>query len=141
MVESGAPESASDSVSSSNQGTSVQDAARKLVEENPAGLTPSVLVGEKPAHSTTSNDRERAIQDTISSAQKLIADKQFSLVSTMLEKAVETYSNSEDIWILYLQLKSQMVSSGELLELYKLFHTAVSSCPSYAVIWEVRPLP
>lgn len=83
-----------------------------------------------------------SIQGIISSAQKLMADKQFSLASTMLEKAVETYGDSKDIWILYLRLKSQLASSAELLELYKLFHTAVSTCQSYAVIWEVSgPAP
>jgi hypothetical protein len=116
---------------SGNQFT--EDTARKLLESTSLTTVERGGGDESPLHSKTS-------QDVISSARRLIAEKQFVLASTMLEKAVETHKDSEDVWILYLQLKSQMTLSADLPELYKLFHTAVSSCQSYALIWEVSPV-
>ena len=106
-----------------------QDAARKLLES--ANLTSAV---EERVGSPLVSEPS---QDVLASAQRLIAEKQFAVASTMLEKAVEAHKDSEDIWLLYLQLKSQMASPAELPGLYKLFHTAVTACQSYAVIWEV----
>lgn len=103
-----------------------QNAARRLI--GPTNLAPTM---------DSAPSGEGSSQEVLASAQQLIAEKQFIVASTMLEKAVETFKNSKDIWILHLQLKSQVATSAELPELYKLFHTAVSSCQSYAVIWEV----
>lgn len=118
------------SVTDSNQGSSnqfTQDAARKLI-----GTSHTAAEGDSPP-----SDQLRTSQEAVATAQKLISEKQFVVASTVLEEAVETHKDSEDIWILHLQLKSQLASSAELPKLYKLFHVAVSSCQSYPVIWEV----
>lgn len=120
----------------SNQSKSIQDAAQKLIGEKPA-TTASPVREKDPGSNADSADSDPSIQTLVSSARKLMAERQFSLASTMLEKELETHKDSKDIWLLYLQLKSQVSSPAELAEL---FHTAVSSCQSYAVIWEVRTL-
>ena len=120
-------------VPDSDQGSSnqlKQDAARKLM--GPARTLAPGGDGDPPP-----SDQLGTSEEVVAAAQQLISEKQFIVASTMLEKAIETYKDSEDVWILHLRLQSQLASSAELPELYKLFHVAVSVCQSYAVIWEV----
>lgn len=93
---------------------------------------------EDPGKSAESaSSKQSGIQELVAGARKLVSEKKLVLAVALLEKAVEKHRHSNDIWIAYLGLKSQLTLSAELSELYTLFHTAVSSCRSYSVVWEV----
>ena len=71
------------------------------------------------------------------SARRLIAEKNLSQACSVLEQALRQQSTSEQLWVCYLKLRSQMVSPTQLPELYQLFSRAVTTSQSYWVLLEV----
>lgn len=81
---------------------------------------------------------DHAPPDALVSARKCITEKNLSQACSVLEQALEEQRTSEQLWICYLKLRSQMASPTQLPELYQLFSRAVTTSQSYSVLLEVR---
>lgn len=88
--------------------------------------------GEGPKQDSASPSSAESV------ARQLLSERKLSGAAEVLEDSLKQDSSSEDTWILYLKVKSQMASSSRLPEFYKLLRKAVSTSHSYSVIFEVR---
>ena len=76
----------------------------------------------------------------VAAAQKLMMERKFTQAVSTVERVLEQYWDSQQLWSLYLKLKAQLCYPTKLPELYALLSKATATSRSYAVMFEVRVL-
>ena len=88
--------------------------------------------------STKSSPRSVTVGSFVSSAKKLVAESNLQQAIVTLEEGLKVRQDSEEMWLVYLQLKSEVTGDSDLQSLYGLFSKAVTVSQSYAVVLEVN---
>lgn len=91
----------------------------------------------KPTETSSSSENANSF---VSSAQKQMAESNLQQALVTLEEGLKVWQDSEELWLLYLQIKSEVTSDSDLQSLYDLFSKAATASRSYAVILEVNSL-
>ena len=72
----------------------------------------------------------------LSAAQDFLSEDKTQDAIEALEKGLDS-KDSEDVWLKYMSLKSEIASETELQSLYDLLAKAVSSTKSYTIMIKV----
>lgn len=88
--------------------------------------------------STESFSIPETVSRFTSSAQKLVAEGSIQQAVVTLEEGLKVCPSSEEMWLMYLQLKSEVTSDSDVQSLYGFFSNAVAVSQSYTVVLEVR---